>query len=264
MGHSIDCLIDTGAMISVLTVDAVIHINLQDAVQPTNKCFTSASSHSMHSQGELPQLPVDIGGVTCLVNFYVAPQGGYEMLLGMDVLMPRKACIDLGDKTLRLAKKPPEPGDDYVVCKKVPIDVRRACKSPMNYFRQCQIRASPEWIGFSEWPWLGQLMTPASPFLPDLIMPENFHLWESRRQSMYMANVIYSPPTSAHPYGCVQRSWAVQRNRWALFNPWNHQREFEDLKSSRDARRLGRSCRRLQRTVIGVRKFRPSQISWVH
>lgn len=117
LGHGIDCLVDMGATISVLTVAAVVWMNLQDAVQPTNKCFTSASSHSVHSQGELPQLLVVIGGIECKVNFYIAPHGGYEMLLGMDVLMPRRAVLDLHEKTMRLARKLPGPGDDYIACK---------------------------------------------------------------------------------------------------------------------------------------------------
>lgn len=79
MGHPIDCLVHTGPTISVLAVDVVVRMNLQDVVEPTNKCFTSASHHLVHSQGELPQLPVNVGGVTCLLNFYIAPQGGYEM-----------------------------------------------------------------------------------------------------------------------------------------------------------------------------------------
>lgn len=138
-GHNIDCLIDTGATIFVLTVEAVLRMDLQDAVQPTNKCL-SVSAHSVHSQGELPQLPVVIRGIECRVNFYIGPQGGYELLLGMDVLMARRAVIDLHDKTLRLAREIPVPGDDYVSCKKIPMEVRIAEKAPLHFFRNVTSR----------------------------------------------------------------------------------------------------------------------------
>lgn len=113
MGHIVDYLVDIGATILVLTVETVIRLNLQDVVQPTNKCFTSASSHSVHSQGELPQLLIHIGGVLCHVSFYIAPKGGYE-LLGMDVLMPRRVALDFNDSTMRMAKRLPEVSDDYL------------------------------------------------------------------------------------------------------------------------------------------------------
>lgn len=60
--------------------------------------------------------------------------------------MPRKAVIDLGDSTLKLAWKILAKGDDYFACKKVPLEVRRAGKSPVNFFRRCELVESEEWV----------------------------------------------------------------------------------------------------------------------
>lgn len=146
MGQPVECLVDTGATISVLTVDTVLQLNLQDVVQPTNKCFISASAHLVHSQGELPQLPINIGGVHCHVNFYIAPKGGYQLLLGMDVLMPRKAALDFNDSTMRLAKRLLM--INVFQCKRVPMDIRRVCKSPMNWILRSHTAISPVWENF--------------------------------------------------------------------------------------------------------------------
>lgn len=60
--------------------------------------------------------------------------------------MLRKAVIDLGDSILKLVWKILVKGDDYFVCKKVFLEVRRAGKSSVNFFRRCELVESEEWV----------------------------------------------------------------------------------------------------------------------
>lgn len=83
------------------------------------------------------------------VNFYIALVGGYEILLGMDVMVPRRVGLDFNENTFRMSKEQ-VPGDDYLQCKKIPMRVEKQARKKLSFVKHCWLSEEPDWVGFPQ------------------------------------------------------------------------------------------------------------------
>lgn len=68
-------------------------------MKPTRKAFITAGEELLFPVGEVAALPLTIGQSTVRVNCMVVGRACFSLLLGLDVMKPIGAVIDLGQDT---------------------------------------------------------------------------------------------------------------------------------------------------------------------
>lgn len=70
-------------------------LRLKSLVRPSQKAFITAGGELSFPVGEIPALPLTIGGCTIRVSCMVLNKACFNILLGLDVMKPARAVVDL-------------------------------------------------------------------------------------------------------------------------------------------------------------------------
>lgn len=93
-GREVDCVIDTGASTSAVTLDCLRRLGLDDLIQPANANYLNADGRISSGHGKVPNLVLSLGDLETLITPTVTNALNYNMLIGNDVLTRAKAVID--------------------------------------------------------------------------------------------------------------------------------------------------------------------------
>lgn len=96
-------IVDTGASASILTKQVIAKYGLLSEVQaaPTTS-IDVADGAKVPVLGQLRNVPIGIGGHILKVDVLVTEALSYDLLLGMDYLVPLEAVLDLASRKLLL------------------------------------------------------------------------------------------------------------------------------------------------------------------
>ncbi|KAK3908568.1 hypothetical protein KUF71_003380 [Frankliniella fusca] len=99
-----DTLLDTGAVVSVVDYIFLMQAMPQVALLKTGKSLRAANNKSMKTYG-IAKVPVKIGSLEFLTNFYVCRGISYNAILGNTFLRHSKAILDYGNVQVQFRKK---------------------------------------------------------------------------------------------------------------------------------------------------------------
>ena len=115
LGSIVDCLVDTGAAISVISAEFLnqspegCKLKIQDS---QIKAVNTVSGEQLVVLGQIT-LPIKIQSTLYECAAHVISDLGYDVVLGRDFLRKMKAVINLGDNTLHLrSTDDPAPAPD--------------------------------------------------------------------------------------------------------------------------------------------------------
>lgn len=100
-GHPFRALIDTGAQISLIRLDAVKMSGIENEIR--DPCFTNLSGiGSTRTKGYIAARKIQLGKFKFDIGFTVTESLPVEILIGIDFLRNYKAVIDLGTNKIFL------------------------------------------------------------------------------------------------------------------------------------------------------------------
>jgi hypothetical protein len=92
--YIVECLVDTGASMSVMAVVVVRELGMMHLVTGT-ETYKIALGIITQALGRIDEVPVKVGGVQCAMTFMVVDTDSYDVLLGLDFLMKIGAVVDV-------------------------------------------------------------------------------------------------------------------------------------------------------------------------
>ena len=102
--YETECLIDTGATLSIISCKAWDTINQSGSVlQPFNSVVYTASGGEVDIKGKTP-VSVEVCGIQCIIDMIVA-NIDIDVILGLDFLKTHNCQIDVNKQTLKLRNK---------------------------------------------------------------------------------------------------------------------------------------------------------------
>jgi hypothetical protein len=93
-GREVDCVIDTGASTSAITLDCLRRLNLDTLIDCTKSSYLNADGRITAAKGKVPNLVLSMGEFETLINPTVTSALNYNVLIGNDVLTRARAVID--------------------------------------------------------------------------------------------------------------------------------------------------------------------------
>jgi hypothetical protein len=100
-GRPTECVVDTGATTTAITVDCCRRNGMTDLIQSDHKAaYLNADGRLAAGKGKVPNTIFGLGGFETLVNPTVTNALNYDVLIGTDVLKRAKAIIDFGRETI--------------------------------------------------------------------------------------------------------------------------------------------------------------------
>jgi hypothetical protein len=93
-GKEVDCVVDTGASTSAITLDCLRRLNLDTLIDATRPSYLNADGRIATGQGKVPNLVLSLGDFETVINPTVTKALNYNMLIGNDVLTRARAIID--------------------------------------------------------------------------------------------------------------------------------------------------------------------------
>ncbi|KAK3920027.1 ADP-ribose glycohydrolase OARD1 [Frankliniella fusca] len=103
-GKRTDTLLDTGAVVSVVDYRFLMQAMPQVTLLKTGKSLRAANNQSMKTYG-IAKVPVKIGSLEFLTNFYVCRGISYNAILGNTFLRHSKAILHYGNMQVQFRKK---------------------------------------------------------------------------------------------------------------------------------------------------------------
>lgn len=91
----VEAVVDTGASHSIVAYHTVQRLKLGELIKPTKKAFLTAGGERTFLVGEIEALPMKVGGEILPVNCMIVSKACFALLVGLDVLKPHGAVIDL-------------------------------------------------------------------------------------------------------------------------------------------------------------------------
>lgn len=88
-------VVDTGASHSIISFNTLCKLKLKSLMRPSKKAFITTGGELTFPVGEIAALPLTIGEVTVKVNCMVVSKACFSVLLGLDVMKPMGAVVDL-------------------------------------------------------------------------------------------------------------------------------------------------------------------------
>lgn len=116
---------DTGASNSIIAYRTVTKLKLKSLIRPSKKAFITAGGKLSFPVGEI-DVPVSIGGTVVQVSCMIVGKASFSMLLGLEVMKPLGAILDLGKDTFTFRDK--SSGDQ--IC--VPLSCEKGTKTLDN------------------------------------------------------------------------------------------------------------------------------------
>lgn len=95
LSRKLKVVADTGASHSIIPYHTIRKLKLKKLIRPFKKAFVTAGGELSFPVGEIDSLPVNIGGQVFHVSCMIVRKACFTMLLGLDVMKPMGACIDL-------------------------------------------------------------------------------------------------------------------------------------------------------------------------
>ena len=93
-------VIDSGACHSVVTLNTLRRLGLQDEIEPTDAVFLNANGARSQAFGVIRDLPITLKGCTFPLDMIVTTAHSYSLLLGSDWLTPLGATLCFKTKSL--------------------------------------------------------------------------------------------------------------------------------------------------------------------
>lgn len=93
-GREVDCVVDTGASTSAITLDCLRRLNLDSLIDTTKTSYLNADGRITAGKGKVPNLVLSMGEFETLINPTVTSALNYNVLIGNDVLTRARAVID--------------------------------------------------------------------------------------------------------------------------------------------------------------------------
>ena len=93
-GREVECVIDTGASTSAITLDCLRRLNLDSLIDATKTSYLNADGRITAGKGKVPNLVLSMGEFETLINPTVTSALNYNVLIGNDVLTRARAVID--------------------------------------------------------------------------------------------------------------------------------------------------------------------------
>jgi hypothetical protein len=93
-GREVECVIDTGASTSAITLDCLRRLNLDSLIDGTKTSYLNADGRITTAKGKVPNLVLSMGEFETLINPTVTSALNYNVLIGNDVLTRARAVID--------------------------------------------------------------------------------------------------------------------------------------------------------------------------
>lgn len=88
-------VVDTGASHSIVSYRTIRKLKLKSLMRPSKKVFITAAGELTLPVGEIAALPLTIGEATVNINCMVVSKACFTVLLGLDMMKPLGAIIDL-------------------------------------------------------------------------------------------------------------------------------------------------------------------------
>lgn len=88
-------VVDTGASHSIVSYRTIRKLKLKSLMRPSKKAFITAAGELTFPVGEIAALPLTIGEATVNINCMVVSKACFNVLLGLDMMKPLGAIIDL-------------------------------------------------------------------------------------------------------------------------------------------------------------------------
>lgn len=88
-------VVDTGASHSIVSYRTIRKLKLKSLMRPSKKAFITAAGELTFPVGEIAALPLTIGEATVNINCMVVSKACFTVLLGLDMMKPLGAVIDL-------------------------------------------------------------------------------------------------------------------------------------------------------------------------
>jgi predicted aspartyl protease len=101
----IDGLVDTGASMSVMAAAVVRELGLMHLVSGS-ETYKTASGAITQALGRISEIPIKVGEVKCKMAFMVVDTDGYDILLGLDLLIKIGAVVDVEQGLIQVRKGP--------------------------------------------------------------------------------------------------------------------------------------------------------------
>lgn len=117
----LDVVVDTGASHSIIAYRAVCKLKLKGMIRASKKAFITAAGDLSFPVGEINSLPLSIGVVVQKVTCMVVAKACFAMFLGLDVLKPMGAILDLEQDQLAFRSA--------TQCISVPLKCRKGAKT---------------------------------------------------------------------------------------------------------------------------------------
>lgn len=141
LSRKVHTVVDTGASHSIVSFRTIRKLRLRSLTHPSKKVFITAAGELTFPVGEIAALPL-----TIRVNCMVVGKACFSQLLGLDVMKPMGAVIDLQRDTFAFSDKTTgrraQVALQYGPCKKTLMDVKMvsqylgcACFGPFRLVR---------------------------------------------------------------------------------------------------------------------------------
>lgn len=105
-GQLIECVLDTGASTTAITMDCLRRMGFTDRIRPQKSSYLNADGRVTASKGRVTDLIWGVGDFQTLVHPTVTAALNYDMLIGTDVLKRANAVIDFGRDVLQVQVDP--------------------------------------------------------------------------------------------------------------------------------------------------------------
>ncbi len=113
--RQVTAIVDTGSNSTIVPKHQVLSMGLWEHMTPASDVrINVASGVRAQPLGILPNLPITMYDTTIKVDAYVTDALSYDLLLGMDWLLPAECHINLQDRTLELPSRG-QAGGKYVI-----------------------------------------------------------------------------------------------------------------------------------------------------
>lgn len=105
-GKDVDCVIDTGASTSAITLDCLRRLNLDSLIDSTRTTYLNADGRITAGKGKVPNLVLSLGEFETVINPTVTTALNYNVLIGNDVLTRARAVIDYNQGKMMIQVDP--------------------------------------------------------------------------------------------------------------------------------------------------------------
>ncbi len=103
--YVVECLVDTGASMSVMAAAVVRELGMMHLVTGT-ETYKTTSGIITQALGRIEEMTVKARGVQCVMTFMVVDTDSYDVLLGLDFLMKVEAVVDVERGLLQVRHGP--------------------------------------------------------------------------------------------------------------------------------------------------------------